>query len=365
MVRKRKHGVNLPPHVHRVEAKGRIYFFHQPHRGTAREGARTSLPRDPQSVEFWYALRKLNGSVPGYTGTVAAMVDAYLGSPEFGALADSTQKVYRLYLGHSRLALGQHPPDSIRPAHVIALRDQFAETPIAANHIIRALSAVYVWGRPRDFAVNNPCQRLPRLKGGEGHKQWPEEVVDATLAAARWEVRRFLMLTLHTGQREGDVLRMSLRDIDSDLIRVTQQKTGKELWIPIHRDLKPVIDECRVSGAIALIPRGNGKNFDANQFRAMWGREMKKEALAAVRGGGLVPHGLCKNAHSRLAEVGCTPHEIQAITGRSAEMVAYYSKGANQKRLAREAIRKSEAETPEKVLQTFGIPEQNQERVGD
>jgi hypothetical protein len=59
MARKRKHSIELPEHVHRVMAKGNVYFFYQANRGTTRQGLRLALPRDPASVEFWDALRTI------------------------------------------------------------------------------------------------------------------------------------------------------------------------------------------------------------------------------------------------------------------------------------------------------------------
>jgi len=52
-------------------------------------------------------------------------------------------------------------------------------------------------------------------------------------------------------------------------------------------------------------------------------------------------HGLRKAASRRLAEAGCTEKEIQAITGHvSLAEVARYTRAANQKKLARSAVRK-------------------------
>ncbi|MBO9453444.1 hypothetical protein J7426_24505 [Tropicibacter sp. R16_0] len=49
-------------------------------------------------------------------------------------------------------------------------------------------------------------------------------------------------------------------------------------------------------------------------------------------------HGLWYSAASELAEAGCKDHQIAAITGhKSLSMVQKYSKGAYQKRLAKQA----------------------------
>jgi integrase len=349
MARKRKHGVDLPEHVHRVVSKGKVYFFYQAHRGTPRQGQRVSLPRDSATVEFWDAVRAIVGRVAGYSGTVTAMIDAYLGSVDFtgDALAKSTKRIYTGSLAHVKMAIGQHKPDEIRSSHVLLLRDQFAETPGAANSVVSALSTVYKWGTKRDYAKFNPCSGLGKLKLGE-HQPWPADIIKLVLENARWEVRRFVLLTLATAQREGDVCSMTLRHVKDGEVRVIQQKTGKELWIPLPAAINDIVEECRASGTIALIPRRNGEPFTANQFRAMWGRELDKEwakpiCESKVR---IVPHGLCKNAHIDLYEAGNTDKQVQAVTGRSPAMLAHYSKGTNQRKLAHEAVNRRDKVDP-------------------
>jgi integrase len=65
----------------------------------------------------------------------------------------------------------------------------------------------------------------------------------------------------------------------------------------------------------------------------------------AGRDAGLPPschfHGLRYSAAKMLAEAGCTPHQIAAITCHATlAMVQKYSKAAEQKRLATEAMAK-------------------------
>jgi integrase len=55
-------------------------------------------------------------------------------------------------------------------------------------------------------------------------------------------------------------------------------------------------------------------------------------------------HGLRKAAARRLAEAGCSEHEIAAITGHaSLAELRVYTKAVNQKRLAESAMAKVKA----------------------
>lgn len=172
------------------------------------------------------------------------------------------------------------------------------------------------------------------------------------LAEARWEVQTFVALALYAGQRTADVVAMRLQDIDKDRIAVKQSKTGKRLQIPIHRDLAPTIKKCRERGSIYLVPGEKGRKHSTDSWRALWGRELEKDAFQRIldynrereeaERFGIVPHGLRKNAVVALDEVGCTTSEIQSITGQSRQMVEHYLRGRDQERAAASAMRKWE-----------------------
>jgi hypothetical protein len=63
--------------VHIVVSRGREYFYFQAARGTSHEGKRVRLPDDPQTPEFWRAIRAAQGVPKTDTGTINALVDAY------------------------------------------------------------------------------------------------------------------------------------------------------------------------------------------------------------------------------------------------------------------------------------------------
>jgi integrase len=54
---------------------------------------------------------------------------------------------------------------------------------------------------------------------------------------------------------------------------------------------------------------------------------------------GCSAHGLRKAAARRLAEAGCSPHQIASVTGqKTLKEVERYTKAANQERLAQDAM---------------------------
>jgi hypothetical protein len=123
MPRKKQHqraAVPLPKGVHRVIARGREYLYYHANRGTSSAGVRIKLPKDPQSPEFWVALRKAQGDVVGdVVKTVGAVCDLYEVSPQFTGLPKGTCDQYRRSLAVTRKAWGTLPGcRAPRPRHV-------------------------------------------------------------------------------------------------------------------------------------------------------------------------------------------------------------------------------------------------------
>jgi integrase len=108
------------------------------------------------------------------------------------------------------------------------------------------------------------------------------------------------------------------------------------LAIPIHAKLAAIIAETPADN-LNLLTTKAGKPFSPAGV-GNWFRDRCNEA-------GLPhcsAHGLRKAAARRLAEAGCTTHEIAAITGHaSLSEVQRYTKAADQKRLALAAMEKA------------------------
>jgi integrase len=123
---------------------------------------------------------------------------------------------------------------------------------------------------------------------------------------------------------------------DGATIRLRQAKTGAALVLPVHPDLKRELDgwKAEKSGLYVLHSPRTGA-WTAPHLT----REMKKALGAIGLPARLNVHGLRKAAARRLAEAGCTTHEIASVTGhRSLSMIQHYTTSADQERLAGSAI---------------------------
>lgn len=337
----------LPKHVHAVRRRsGRLAYYWQCNRNTPRQGLRVRLPDDPQAPEFWQKIAELQRG-PQRKAGIAAMIEAYQASPKYRALAPNTRREYDRHMKNLGVAIGQFEPDAVRPADIAEMRDAMGDTPAKANAYVKSISALYKFGRERGFATHNPASGIGKLEIGE-YPPWPQWAWEIAMERFREEIRIACWLGRYTGQRLGDCLKMKLSDLvaDEDSIEgleVLQQKTKKQLFVPIMRELRPVIAEARRRGRIFIVSRPDGRPFTVDQFHAMWGREMDRDTeLAKIRAAGLSFHGLRKGFVVSGSYRDLTPHQIGSMTGQTIQTVQHYSRGAVQKKLAKEAAKKLE-----------------------
>ena len=351
MGRKRKAGIMLPEHVHKVKwASGTVAYYYQKHRGTPRQGDRYRLPDNPQSAFFFTEIKRFKDGVLD-EGPFAKMIDGYMASPRYAALSDNTKREYNRHLLILRKAWAEFDASHILVKDVATVRDELGDRPATANARVKVISSLYKWGCQLGYSERNPAASIDMLRVGE-HQPWPQWVWDSAITRFRAELVAACMLGRFTQQRLGDVLDLKLSDIEQgedehnnhvEGFRVVQQKTGKSLFIPIRNQLRPLIEETRRKGHFCIVARPDGTQFTTDQFHAMWSREMKRDPeLKKIRDAGFSFHGLRKGAVVSSAHKGLSGSEIGSLTGQTLPTVQHYSKGVDQKRLAIQATIKLE-----------------------
>jgi integrase len=104
----------------------------------------------------------------------------------------------------------------------------------------------------------------------------------------------------------------------------------------VHPRLRQIIDATNLVGHQTFLVTSFGKSYTSNGF-GNWFREICDEAGCFD----ISAHGGRKATARRLAEIGCSTNQIAAITGHaSIGEVDRYTKAANRKRMAREAMAK-------------------------
>jgi integrase len=229
-------------------------------------------------------------------GTVnAAIVGYYDSTMFFGSLAPSTQAIRRQVLERFRAAHGDLPIASLPQKFITASLGKMK--PFAARNWLKAIRHLMAYAVSADLCGADPTQgiKLPKVKTS-GIYTWNEQDIADYEAAHSigTKARLALALGLHTGQRRGDVIRMGRQHIRDGILHVRQEKTGIALDIPVHPELRAIIDA--TSGDhLSFLTTKAGRPYLADDF----GRKFRVWCDAAGLPEQCSFHGLRKAACRR------------------------------------------------------------------
>jgi integrase len=302
------------------------------------------LPGVVGSAEFMEAYQQalmavapiaLGKSTRSKPGSVSAAIAEYYGSQVFRSLTGGTPAKRRAILEHFRERYGHKQLASLPKEFVVALLD--AMPPHTARNWLNAFRHFMRWCEQRKLVRQDPTWGIRlRTPKSDGHHTWTDDEV-AQFEAAHpigTKARLALALGLYTAQRRGDVVRMGPQHIRAGVLTVRQAKTGTALAIPVHPLLRAILD-ATPTGHLTLLVTKSGKSYGANDFSEQFRKWCDDAGLLQA----CTFHGLRKAALTRLADAGCTAHEISAISGhKSLKEVERYTRAADQARLARNAM---------------------------
>jgi len=318
-----------------TRAKGKLYAYFNTGRKVNGKPVLLALPQFG-TVGFYDSYTAALGARTKrrtVVATVAGLIESYEASDAFRLLSPGTQKVYGIYLKKIGDAFGKLPIETITRKHVRHVLGSM-EGAASRNMFVAVVGALYKWGRGHDMTERNPVVGIEKYKTGE-HAPWPKALLEDALSAEDDAVRLAVHLLFYSGQRLGDVAKLPWSAVRAGRLSLRQQKTGKDVSIPLHSALSAELDRTPKRGVFILC-HPNGRPISAEAIRA------RLKTFAAARNHLVVPHGLRKNAVNALLEAGCTIAEVQSITGQTMEIVAHYAKGVDRDKLADAAILKFE-----------------------
>jgi integrase len=178
--------------------------------------------------------------------------------------------------------------------------------------------------------VSIVCCQMGRngTAGEHRHESWL-----TSQRVANWIAHQSLVT--RTGQRIGDVLEMRWSDIQDGGFAIRQNKTSKELWIPILPELQTALDAAS-RHSVFLLTNERGTN--------RWSYRGASQAVRLVRDRinalDYDIHSWRYNAACELVEAGCGDDLVASVTGQSPAMVQHYTKRVRQKIRATQAQQK-------------------------
>ena len=268
--------------------------------------------------------------------TFADLAMRYFNSPHFLGLSPTSRGNYRRIVDHFVKEHGHRRVDQMRRAHIVAIMGKMADRPGAAITLLKRVRTLINFAIELEWIETDPTKRVRSYKSKEFHSWTEDEIAQFE---ARWPIgtpqRLAFAILLYTGQRGSDARGMVCPDA-AGKVRVVQQKTGASLVIACHPNLLVAL------GAIpkrhlTMLTTAYGEPFSVKGF----GQFMSAAISAAGLPTRCKAHGLRKAAARRLAELGCTPHQIMSVTGhKTLAEVERYTRAAEQERLNQEALAK-------------------------
>lgn len=294
-------------------------------------------PGSPEFIEDYVAAEKL--ILNRLAGTFNAVVRDYTLSVEFEELAPSTQSEYRRMLTKAEAEFGNMPLAALDDQRVrkdlLGWREKIARASgqREADNRLSAISAMLTWALDHGHISANHLRGFKRLYHADRSEIiWLREPIAQFMKVAPIELQRMLILGLHTGQREGDLLRLPWSSYDGVRISLRQGKTrrggkpGPLIEIPCTVALRRMLDGMERNSPL-IITTKTGRSLKKRYFNRLWNEAMKKAGLESV----LLPgsdqpvelhfHDLRGTAVTLLSEARCTPQQIATITGHSLKTV--------------------------------------------
>jgi integrase len=311
----------------------KTYWFH---RATGER-----LHGDPGSPEFIADLAAAEKLMRDrLAGTFNQLVRLYTLSAEFEtSLATSTKVEYRRMLTKAESEFGDMPIAALDDAQVrrdfMDWREKVsrASGEREADNRLSAVSAMLTWAVERGHISANHLRGFKRLYHADRSEiiRLPEHIA-AFMAVAPIEMQRAMILALHTGQRQGDLLRFPWSAYNGSTITLRQGKArrgrspGPPISVPCTAALRRMLDGMERTSPLILTTK-TGQSFKKRYFARLWDETATAAGLESITLPGfdepvrLHFHDLRGTTVTLLSESGSTPQQIATITGHSLKTV--------------------------------------------
>lgn len=267
-------------------------------------------------------------------------IEAWRADPKGqGRLAESSKRSYRRAMDKIMVKNGAKEMARTTPKGLNAAHSAMSATPREADRMLQTVSLLWNYAKGKLFwpLGDNPASRIEKFGKRREYEPWPAWMIEE-LENAPATVRTAAAIIRGTGQRPSAAIAMRRDAFSGEWMTVSDEKGDKTFETYAPEFLRDYIEAMPVAGA-HLLPKNLTEplSYDAveKEFRK-WRKGLGDPAKPFVL------HGLRKLAIIELAEAGATDAEIQAVTGQSAEMVAYYRAKASRKALSRAAQKRRE-----------------------
>lgn len=262
----------LPP---RVYAHGKKYRWH-PKSG----GSIAICPIESPLSLVWLEYEKL---INKHRRNVAELFHEYFDSPQFKALAPSTQRSNLARVPILIKVFGNMNPNALLPKHIRAFMDKRGEHSIStANNDFSLLSKVMQWSYERGKINKNPCRGVRKFSANQRDRYITDEEYLAVYQCANAITKVAMELAYLCAARKGDILKLEYSHLLEGGIFITQSKTGKKqikMWSPRLHEAIALSETLAEKQTNFVLRRPNGQKVHDRSLQDYWQTAKKQAAL--------------------------------------------------------------------------------------
>lgn len=274
-------------------------------------------------------------------GTFSWLAMHYLSTPDFQKIGRIYKRNLSLEIERFRRAYGHLPFAALRPDHVERIIARKAETPAAANKLLKLIRRLCRFAIRRQWLASDPTVGVKLYTTNpDGYYTWTDADIARFEAHHGQDSKAVLAMRimLFTGAARQDAAAMGWQNVKGDRIEYRRHKTGGD--VSLRLELMPELVEAlsrTPRDSMLFITHGKGRGYNPNTF----GNWFKGLCRAAGLPANANTHGLRKAGATRLANAGATEFEIMAFLGhKTPDEARTYVRAANRQTLADSALQK-------------------------
>ena len=270
-------------------------------------------------------------------GSVDAAIVGFYGHESYLSLAPASRSTRRQSLEVFRREHGTKPIAALQRQHIAKLLAE--RKPAGARNLLNALKALMRFAVLTGLIEHDPAISLkaPKVKtavAGGIHSWNEDEIADyRSTHPIGTTARLALELALNTACRRSDLIEIGPQHIRDGIFSYNQHKTLAAVAMPVHPDLLEVLAATPKTN-MRFLMASTGRPFTPNTFGNKFREWCRDAGLPQCS-----VHGLRKAQARRLAEAGCSAHQIASVTGhKTLSEVQRYADAANRGHMAKAAM---------------------------
>lgn len=258
--------------------------------------------------------------------TTVASIIAHYKATELPTLKPSTRKDYARYIRMIEAKFGTMPLAALAEHGARSVfkdwRQGMATTPRKADLAWSVLQRIFSVALDDERITRNPCEAAGRLAKTGTRKEiiWTAAEKAKLAAHAPRHIYEAFLLAWWTGQREGDILRLTWSNYDGQYIRLQQGKGQRRVTVRVSKELKAMLDKKRASltgqdiASLSIATTERGKPWTESGFRASWRKVLAREEISIK---GKTFHDLRGTFITEARRAGNSIEDIADMSGHS------------------------------------------------